>query len=105
MPLDSAAAFFIKIKKRDFNITRTVQNNFLQVLRQLFPSDLNIKFVMRRQARQHREGKCIALIPTANGARAKTELWEGNDAFRIKKANMPQTIAARTCAHRVVKAK
>ena len=49
---------------------------------------------MRGQARQHGEGKRIALIPATDRTRTQTEFRKSHHTLGIKKANMSDAIAA-----------
>src|SRR3954463_12738935 len=93
------------VDKLDFLAARTVQDRFLDRGGQLLERRIEIEAVMRGETLQHLKIKLVALVPAANRAGTQRKMRVGDDALGIEEADVPEAVAARAGAHRIVERK
>ena len=69
---------------------------------QLLERHVEVEFVVRGQASQHREVELVAPVPALDRAAGQRQVGEGDDALRIEELDVAQAVALRAGAHRRV---
>ncbi len=96
------ATALVDIAERDGLATGAVQHGLLGFFRQLFEWGVDIEFIEIGQVRQHLEVELIAPVPALHGTARERQIWKRDDALRIEKLNVAETVAFRARAHRIV---
>ena len=93
------------VNETDFFAVRAVEHGILDRGGQFFERRIEVELIMRRETLQHLKIKLVALVPTADRAGGERQVRIRDDAPRIEEADLPEPVAARARAHRIVERK
>src|SRR5690606_24862054 len=96
--------FFVQVGERDVVLTRAVQDDVTDIVRQGLERRGGVELVERRQAGQHLVVERVALIPATYRAGRQAEFRKAHHALRIEKSNVADAIARRAGAYRIIEA-
>src|SRR5687768_5517087 len=100
-----ARAVFVQIGKRHFLAARAVQDDVLDVWRQLFERNVQIEVVVAGEASQQLIIELVAPVPPLDRTGSQRKVRKGNDPFGIEKRDSPETVAPGAGTHRIVEGK
>ena len=82
-----------------------MQDDFLQILGELFKRYFQIKIVVVGKACQQLVIKLISPIPALDRAGSQRQMRKSHHPFRVEKGYFPQAVTLGARTHRVVKGK
>src|SRR5690606_23489103 len=100
-----ARAVFIEIGKHDFLVAGPVQDDFLDVRRQLFEWRVQVEVVVTGKAGQQLIIELVAPVPSLDRTGSQRQVCKDNHSLGIEKRDISQPDATRTGTDGIVEGK